>query len=115
MAQSQAIQKNIQFISLKQRNLIQHHDIIKLASLPLVPFTLRSFSIRPIQDLGKVYKYGYFRIKESYEYGYSKVEKPHKYDYFRTKELYEYEYSIMKKLDGNILDRHNFQILVNCK
>ena len=51
-------------------------------------------------------------MKELHKYGYFRVEEPHEYGYFRTEESYGYWYPIVKKLDGNIQDRHGFQILV---
>ncbi len=84
----------------------------KPVSLPSVTFALGLFSIRIVHDLGESYKYGYSRIKELIEYGYSKVEEPHEYEYFGTEEPHRYGYPIVKKLDGNIQNRHDFQILV---
>ncbi len=51
-------------------------------------------------------------MKKPHEDEYSKVEEPHEYGYFRIEKLFGYEYPIVKKLDGNIQDRHSFQILV---
>ncbi len=67
-----------------------------------VPFAVKCFSIRTVQDLRDLHEYGYSRIKKPQEYGYSRVEEPHKYRYFRTEEPHGYEYHIVKKLDGNI-------------
>ncbi len=107
-----AVKEKIQWVSLEQCDSTSHNRNTKLASELSVPFALGCFSIRPVQDLGKPHEYGYSRMKEPHEYGYSRVEEPHEYGYFRTKELLGYGYSIVKKLDGNIQDRHDFGYLV---
>lgn len=67
---------------------------MKSTSLLSISFTLRCFSIKPVQNLGKLHKYGYSRIKKLYKYGYFGVEKLHKYGYFKMEKPNRFKYLV---------------------
>lgn len=47
--------------------------------------------------MGKSYKYGYLKIKETYKYKYFWIKKFYKYRYFKIEKTHEYEYSQIEK------------------
>lgn len=82
-----ATKEKTQFVNSERYNSTQRSRNMKLVSLPLVPFTMRCFSIRPVEDLGKPHEYGYSKIKRPHKYKYSRIEEPHEYEYFSMEEL----------------------------